>query len=107
MISCSAPAGSSGLVVFVLSFSQGQDDLRQDAVMQQVFAVMNTLLSTSKETQQRRLKIRTYKVILKNSLILSVESHPPFPKTKRYLEVLFLETVTFNKNFSRNVSPVQ
>ncbi|KYM98451.1 Serine-protein kinase ATM [Cyphomyrmex costatus] len=42
---------------------KGKDDLRQDAVMQQVFTVMNTLLRTCKETQRRSLRIRTYKVV--------------------------------------------
>ncbi|XP_019882077.2 serine-protein kinase ATM isoform X2 [Camponotus floridanus] len=42
---------------------KGKDDLRQDAVMQQVFTVMNTLLRTCKETKQRNLRIRTYKVV--------------------------------------------
>ncbi|KAL0100932.1 hypothetical protein PUN28_019367 [Cardiocondyla obscurior] len=42
---------------------KGKDDLRQDAVMQQVFTVMNTLLRTCKETQRRNLRIRTYKVV--------------------------------------------
>lgn len=42
---------------------KGKDDLRQDAVMQQVFTVINTLLRTCKETQRRNLRIRTYKVV--------------------------------------------
>lgn len=40
---------------------KGKDDLRQDAVMQQVFTIMNTLLAKNKQTS--RLHIRTYKVI--------------------------------------------
>ncbi|CAK9823884.1 Serine-protein kinase ATM [Anthophora retusa] len=42
---------------------KGKDDLRQDAVMQQVFNVMNTLLKACKETKRRKLIIRTYKVV--------------------------------------------
>ncbi|XP_012149187.1 serine/threonine-protein kinase tefu isoform X2 [Megachile rotundata] len=42
---------------------KGRDDLRQDAVMQQVFNVMNTLLRACKETKRRKLTIRTYKVV--------------------------------------------
>lgn len=42
---------------------QGNDDLRQDAVMQQVFTIMNSLLKENKDTLKRRLLIRTYKVI--------------------------------------------
>ncbi|CAG9773154.1 unnamed protein product [Ceutorhynchus assimilis] len=40
---------------------KGQDDLRQDAVMQQVFTIMNNLLSANKQT--RSLLIRTYKIV--------------------------------------------
>ncbi|XP_059177895.1 serine-protein kinase ATM-like [Physella acuta] len=42
---------------------KGQDDLRQDAVMQQVFSLVNQLLAGAPETRQRQLNIRTYKVI--------------------------------------------
>ncbi|XP_039255246.2 serine-protein kinase ATM-like [Styela clava] len=41
---------------------KGRDDLRQDAVMQQVFKVVNTLLVTEKRTKNQ-LQLRTYKVI--------------------------------------------
>lgn len=37
--------------------------MRQDAVMQQVFTVMKSLLRTSKEAKQRKLHVRTYKVV--------------------------------------------
>ncbi|KAG5460220.1 MAG: hypothetical protein BJ554DRAFT_7758 [Olpidium bornovanus] len=39
------------------------DDLRQDAVMQQVFVVVRDMLRTTLATRQRKLSIRTYKVI--------------------------------------------
>lgn len=39
---------------------KGKDDLRQDAVMQQVFTIMNTFLTSTKQT--KKLLIRTYKV---------------------------------------------
>jgi ataxia telangiectasia mutated family protein len=42
---------------------KGKDDLRQDAVMQQVFGMVNTLLQKNVETRKRNLKIRTYKVM--------------------------------------------
>lgn len=51
------------IVTYFFKFSQGQDDLRQDAVMQQVFGVMNKLLQVEPMTKARRLHIRTYKVI--------------------------------------------
>ncbi|XP_028397502.1 serine-protein kinase ATM-like [Dendronephthya gigantea] len=42
---------------------KGKDDLRQDAVMQQVFRMVNTLLQKNVETRKRNLKMRTYKVV--------------------------------------------
>jgi ataxia telangiectasia mutated family protein len=39
------------------------DDLRQDAVMQQVFGVLNSLLKTDREAKKRELRVRTYIVI--------------------------------------------
>lgn len=42
---------------------KGRDDLRQDAVMQQVFSMVNNLLKKKSETRKRDLQIRQYKVI--------------------------------------------
>ncbi|KAG8452945.1 hypothetical protein GDO86_004664 [Hymenochirus boettgeri] len=42
---------------------KGRDDLRQDAVMQQVFQMCNTLLQRNSETRKRKLSIRRYKVV--------------------------------------------
>ncbi|XP_071956069.1 serine-protein kinase ATM-like [Antedon mediterranea] len=42
---------------------KGRDDLRQDAVMQQVFGLVNSLLLKNPETRKRKLHVRTYKVI--------------------------------------------
>uniref|UniRef100_U3JCG0 non-specific serine/threonine protein kinase n=1 Tax=Ficedula albicollis TaxID=59894 RepID=U3JCG0_FICAL len=42
---------------------KGRDDLRQDAVMQQVFQMCNTLLQQNTETRKRKLNIRRYKVV--------------------------------------------
>ncbi|KAL2096545.1 hypothetical protein ACEWY4_008693 [Coilia grayii] len=42
---------------------KGQDDLRQDAVMQQVFQMCSTLLQRNAETRKRKLNIRRYKVV--------------------------------------------
>ncbi|XP_069496513.1 serine-protein kinase ATM isoform X1 [Ambystoma mexicanum] len=42
---------------------KGRDDLRQDAVMQQVFQMCNTLLQRNTETRKRKLTIRRYKVV--------------------------------------------
>jgi serine-protein kinase ATM len=41
----------------------GNDDLRQDAIMEQVFAAVSSLLKLHRTTQQRNLGIRTYKVL--------------------------------------------
>ncbi|KAM4628418.1 serine-protein kinase ATM [Polymixia lowei] len=42
---------------------KGQDDLRQDAVMQQVFSMCSMLLQRNTETRKRKLNIRRYKVV--------------------------------------------
>ncbi|KAJ6662351.1 hypothetical protein lerEdw1_012515 [Lerista edwardsae] len=42
---------------------KGRDDLRQDAVMQQVFQMCNALLQQNAETRKRKLRIRRYKVV--------------------------------------------
>ncbi|XP_068621125.1 serine-protein kinase ATM [Battus philenor] len=42
---------------------KGEDDLRQDAVMQQVFNIVNTLLENNPITNKNKLIIRTYKVV--------------------------------------------
>ncbi|KAK0621491.1 hypothetical protein B0T17DRAFT_608684 [Bombardia bombarda] len=41
----------------------GNDDLRQDAIMEQVFAAVSELLRLHRTTRQRNLGIRTYKVL--------------------------------------------
>lgn len=42
---------------------QGKDDLRQDAVMQQVFSMCSMLLQRNTDTRKRKLNIRRYKVL--------------------------------------------
>ncbi|KAI1909740.1 Serine/threonine-protein kinase tel1 [Ophidiomyces ophidiicola] len=44
-------------------FKAGNDDLRQDAIMEQVFEQVSNLLRSHRATQQRDLGIRTYKVL--------------------------------------------
>eukprot|EP00511_Aplanochytrium_stocchinoi_P005548 CAMPEP_0204824758 /NCGR_PEP_ID=MMETSP1346-20131115/2752_1 /ASSEMBLY_ACC=CAM_ASM_000771 /TAXON_ID=215587 /ORGANISM="Aplanochytrium stocchinoi, Strain GSBS06" /LENGTH=472 /DNA_ID=CAMNT_0051952089 /DNA_START=1 /DNA_END=1419 /DNA_ORIENTATION=- len=39
------------------------DDLRQDAVMEQLFVLVNELLESDEETRKRNLRLRTYKVL--------------------------------------------
>ncbi|EEC69781.1 hypothetical protein OsI_00057 [Oryza sativa Indica Group] len=41
----------------------GNDDLRQDAVMEQFFSLVNMFLQNHRDTSERRLRIRTYKVV--------------------------------------------
>jgi ataxia telangiectasia mutated family protein len=39
------------------------DDLRQDAVLSSVFNTINTLLQKNRNSRQRNLHIRTYKIV--------------------------------------------
>ncbi|CAO2819072.1 unnamed protein product [Amaranthus hypochondriacus] len=41
----------------------GNDDLRQDAVMEQFFGLVNTFLHNNQDTWKRKLGVRTYKVV--------------------------------------------
>ena len=52
------------LKVFVGSHAvQENDDMRQDAVMQQAFTMINLWLQRDPETRRRNLSIRTYKCV--------------------------------------------
>ncbi|KAJ6518821.1 hypothetical protein C8R45DRAFT_1116532, partial [Mycena sanguinolenta] len=42
---------------------EGNDDLRQDAVMEQVFTLVNTVLANDRETNRRKLNVRGYMII--------------------------------------------
>ncbi|KAL8700463.1 MAG: hypothetical protein Q9224_000953, partial [Gallowayella concinna] len=44
-------------------FKSGNDDLRQDSIMEQVFEQVSNLLRSHRSTRQRNLGIRTYKVL--------------------------------------------
>ncbi|KAE9373539.1 hypothetical protein N431DRAFT_557618 [Stipitochalara longipes BDJ] len=54
---------SSNGVKFKQLVKGGADDLRQDAIMEQVFDQVSQLLETNRSTRQRNLSIRTYKVL--------------------------------------------
>ncbi|KAA1469011.1 hypothetical protein DENSPDRAFT_795376 [Dentipellis sp. KUC8613] len=55
--------GSDGLIYKQLFKGEGDDDLRQDAVMEQVFDLVDIVLRRDRETRKRNLSIRGYKVI--------------------------------------------
>ncbi|XP_055632335.1 serine/threonine-protein kinase ATM [Toxorhynchites rutilus septentrionalis] len=42
---------------------KGKDDMRQDAVMLQVFSILNVLLCNDKDANRKKLRVRTYKVV--------------------------------------------
>ena len=44
--------------------AKGHDDLRQDAVMQQFFSLVNTLLNSNATTAARQLRIAVYRVVV-------------------------------------------
>lgn len=59
---------------------KGDDDIRQDAVMEQVFELVNRLLARDEGGRRRNLKIRTYKVVPlqnKNGLLEFVPNTAP------------------------------
>ncbi|KAF8966296.1 hypothetical protein BDZ97DRAFT_2057533 [Flammula alnicola] len=55
--------GSDGQKYKQLFKGEGKDDLRQDAVMEQVFDLVNGVLKRDRETRRRDLNVRDYKVI--------------------------------------------
>ncbi|KAL4065878.1 hypothetical protein V8B97DRAFT_1932474 [Scleroderma yunnanense] len=55
--------GSNGQRFKQLFKGEGNDDLRQDAVMEQVFELVNTVLRCNRETKRRDLKVRGYTVL--------------------------------------------
>lgn len=55
--------GSDGKKYKQLFKGEGDDDLRQDAVMEQVFDLVNNVLRRDRETRRRLLNVRDYKVI--------------------------------------------
>ncbi|KIW21549.1 hypothetical protein PV08_02129 [Exophiala spinifera] len=71
MISIAGGLSSPKIVTMIASDGQrykmllksGNDDLRQDAIMEQVFQQVSDLLKDHRATRQRNLDIRTYKVI--------------------------------------------
>ena len=71
--------GSDGMLYKELV--KGKDDMRQDAVMEQVFENVNITLKADSETQTRCLRIRTYTVVPltpQSGVIQWVENARPF-----------------------------
>ncbi|KAH8801582.1 ataxia telangiectasia mutated [Xylogone sp. PMI_703] len=63
----------------------GNDDLRQDAIMEQVFAQVSELLKVNRSTRQRNLGIRTYKVLPLTSTAGVIEFVPNTIPLHEYL----------------------
>ncbi|RAL68573.1 hypothetical protein DID88_007295 [Monilinia fructigena] len=63
----------------------GNDDLRQDAIMEQVFAQVSELLKMNRATRQRNLSIRTYKVLPLTSIAGVIEFVPSTIPLHEYL----------------------
>ncbi|KAJ7247652.1 hypothetical protein B0H12DRAFT_1124902 [Mycena haematopus] len=55
--------GSDGARYKQLFKGEGNDDLRQDAVMEQVFTLVNTVLESDRETNRRKLNVRGYTIV--------------------------------------------
>ncbi|KAJ1433988.1 hypothetical protein B484DRAFT_394296, partial [Ochromonadaceae sp. CCMP2298] len=58
IVSC---LGSDGC--YYTQLVKGGDDMRQDAVMQQVFDNVNSQLGQDEETQKRQLRVHTYRIV--------------------------------------------
>ncbi|KAF2486338.1 TOR2 phosphatidylinositol 3 and 4-kinase [Neohortaea acidophila] len=63
----------------------GKDDLRQDAIMEQVFGEVSKMLQNHKTTRQRNLHVRTYKVIPLSSQTGIIEFVPNSISLSDYL----------------------
>ncbi|KAG5647810.1 hypothetical protein DXG03_007732 [Asterophora parasitica] len=55
--------GTNGVTYKQLFKGEGGDDLRQDAVMEQVFSLVNDILHHDTDTRRRLLNVRDYRVI--------------------------------------------
>ena len=75
--------GSDGKIYKQIGKYQGRgdDDLRQDAIMQQLFGLVNTFFGLRRESLRRNLRMRTYKVVpfsRLSGILECVESCRPF-----------------------------
>jgi phosphatidylinositol kinase/protein kinase (PI-3 family) len=60
---CHHDEDSHLIQIYVKFKGEGGDDLRQDAVMEQVFGLVNVVLQRDRQTRKRTLSIRDYKVV--------------------------------------------
>ncbi|KAH6680816.1 serine/threonine-protein kinase-like protein tel1 [Halenospora varia] len=85
----SAPKIITALATNGAKFKQlvkgGNDDLRQDAIMEQVFEQVSELLRANRATRQRNLNIRTYKVLPLTSIAGVIEFVPNTIPLHEYL----------------------
>lgn len=72
-------------LIQLIQVKGGNDDLRQDAIMEQVFSQVSELLATNTSTRQRNLGIRTYKVQPLNSNAGIIEFVPNTIPLHEYL----------------------
>ncbi|KAM9924019.1 hypothetical protein OXX59_004800 [Metschnikowia pulcherrima] len=63
----------------------GTDDLRQDAIMEQVFEKVNKIFHEDKETRKRKLRVRTYSAVPLGPTAGVIEF---VPDTKAFFEVI-------------------
>lgn len=63
----------------------GNDDLRQDAIMEQVFEQVSELLKSNRSTRQRNLSIRTYRVLPLSNIAGVIEFVPDTIPLHEYL----------------------
>ena len=66
-------------------FKSGDDDLRQDSIMEQVFEEVSNMLHRNRATRQRSLRIRTYKVIPLTASAGAIEFVPDTEPLNDYL----------------------
>ncbi|RMZ76319.1 hypothetical protein DV738_g4997, partial [Chaetothyriales sp. CBS 135597] len=93
----------------------GNDDLRQDSIMEQVFEEVSNLLQDHRSTRQRNLGIRTYKVVplMTNAGIIEfVQGTIPlhdylFPAHERYFPKDYKAKHCRSEIFNAEKKPVQ
>ncbi|PVG01028.1 hypothetical protein CPB86DRAFT_728198 [Serendipita vermifera] len=94
---------------------EGNDDLRQDAVMEQAFELINILLRQDRESKRRDMSLRTYKVIplprktgilqfVSNTVTLA-EWLPAAHTRYRPRDMTYVDAQAFLKQIPRSAKP--